>query len=177
MKNKFKLLFWLFLTITVMLPMGMYHGFWCDFKVARPTGLRAIGHVNEVFDDTMVFENLSEKEGDENIAVLRLKLRYGDKNGESNMEFEISGSPSQGRITAGTYAVAKDAKGYLDYMDGVFGFAEIKAFGEAPFFVNHGEIKINESDRGKVKGYMNVTLVNGLGNKFKLHGDFVAMNQ
>lgn len=146
-----------------------------ELFLSEEHSLRATGHLNEIFKGVMRFETMSEKAANGNsFAVLRLRMDHESEHPEYAMEFVISDMNDLSAISAGTYRIAKDDYGLLSYIDGLFGFANIKDLGELPFFVHNGQITIVQSDAERIKGSMNVTMENNDGKKFQLSGDFIA---
>lgn len=81
------------------------------------------------------------------------------------------------RIGKGTYKVTSNINGFLNYFDGVFGFANISAFGESPFFAKTGSITIDSITDSKVKGNLEILFENPSGETMTVSGMFVAQNK
>lgn len=175
MLTSFKKAFWVVVPVVLLTSIRCTKSTQPELFSAQEHGLRATGHLNEKFKGTMHFETTSEKLGNGNsFAVLRLMMHNESANPEYAMEFMISDQNDLSAISAGTYGIAKDDYGLLNYVDGLFGFANIKGLGELPFFVHNGQITIIQSDSDRVKGSMHVTMENNNGQKFQLSGDFIA---
>ncbi len=108
-----------------------------------------------------------------------LKLYIEDENGASDhtVEFIISRAKSLGEIGPGKYRIAKDKDGFLNHIDGVFGFLDSKDSGGVPLFAHFGEITIAQLDADAVKGYMNIYFKNTIGDSIHVRGDFAALTR
>lgn len=108
-------------------------------------------------------------------SILKLHVKDDDMTSEDSLEFIISKKKSLGEIGPGNYRIAKDEDGFLNYIDGVFGFLDSKDSGELPFFAHFGEITITEFDNQAVNGFMDIYLKNTIGDTIQIRGDFVAL--
>lgn len=175
MIKTFKIALWIIAPVILISNINFDRGLSSEAVYSEECSLLAKGHMNEILTGVMEFETTSEKVGNGiSFSVLKLRLLNKQVNPEYTMEFLISKQNKTGQIPSGSYGIAKDDTGLLNYFDGVFGFANINSLGELPFFATNGEITIAHSDSESVLGSMNVTLKNNDGKKFVLSGDFIA---
>ena len=105
-----------------------------------------------------------------------LKLHIEDQNAttEHSVKFIISKEKGLGEIGPGKYHVTKDKDGFLNYIDGVFGFLDSNDSGGLPFFAHFGEITIAQLDEEVVNGSMNIYFKNAVGASIHVRGDFAG---
>ena len=90
------------------------------------------------------------------------------------MDFLISKKNASHKISPGTYKVTNDSDGFLNYFEGIFGYANINESGEMPFFTNEGEIKIKYIDSKTVHGFLKLYLDNANNESIHIEGNFIA---
>ena len=110
-------------------------------------------------------------------SILKLYIEDDNVASEHSVEFIISRANSLGEIGPGKYRIAKDKDGFLNHIDGVFGFLDGKDSGALPLFAHFGEITIVQRDADSVKGYMNIYFKNSIGDAIHVSGDFAARPQ
>lgn len=171
------------ISTVLLLPLFLFSGIKVDNEVYSPSNvlligeydLQSTGNLNKNFTGDITFETSIEKTSSgTSFSTLKLKLDDGKSNAEHMMQFLISKENSSNKMALGTYKVTKDDDGFLNYFDGVFGFANIKALGELPLFAQNGEIKIRYIDAKTVRGYMRIDLHNANGKSIHLEGGFMA---
>lgn len=171
------------ISTVLLLPLFLFSGIKVDNKVYWPsdvllTGeydLQSTGNLNKNLTGNITFETSIEKTSSgTSFSTLKLKLDDDKSNTEHMMQFLISKENSSNEIALGTYIITKDTDGFLNYFDGVFGFANIEALGEFPLFAQNGEIKIRYLDAKTVRGYMRIDLRNANGKSIHLEGGFMA---
>lgn len=138
--------------------------------------LQSTGNLSQFLDGKMNFESTIEIDRNSNTtSILKLKLDGDDNDLTHSMEFLISKENTNEQISKGSYLISQDPIGFLKNFDGVFGFANINALGELPFFAKSGEVRIDFVDDFTVKGMLNVSLRNANGKSINIEGDFVAL--
>ncbi len=146
-----------------------------DVLLVGEYNLQSTGNLNKNLRGTITFETSIEKTNSGTpFSTLKLKLDDVTSNTQHMMEFLISKENSSNEIPLGTYKVTKDIDGFLNYFDGVFGFANIKTLGEFPLFAQNGEIKIRYLDTKTAQGYIRMNLRNANGKSIHLKGSFLA---
>jgi hypothetical protein len=108
-------------------------------------------------------------------SILKLHIENDNLASEHDMEFVISREKNLGGVRPGAYKIAKDKDGFLNHIDGVFGFLDSKNSGALPFFAHFGEITLAEVDEGAVNGYMNIHFKDTNGSSIHVKGDFAAL--
>lgn len=108
-------------------------------------------------------------------STLKLNLKNHENQQVHSMQFLISKeNMGEQQITTGAYKVANDIDGFINCFDGVFGFANIRSFGELPFFANSGKIRIEYINQDVLKGTIVVAMNNAKNKKINIQGNFTA---
>lgn len=137
--------------------------------------LKSSGDFNNELKGHINFETSKEKSANgKKFSTLKLSMKNEDKSPKHSLEFLISKQNSDQYIPIGSYSIAKDIDGFLNYFDGVFGFANIKDLGEAPLFAHKGKIIIGHFDDNSLSGLLTVDLQSSVGKRVYLTGSFVA---
>lgn len=124
------------------------------------------------------FETALETAGDGTpFATLKLNLKGDDRESNHDLGFLISQQDRSEPLTTGTYRVANRIEGFLNHFDGVFGFANVKKWGELPFFAQSGRISIRSLKGDYLQGSMEIVLRNANGKRINLRGNFTAIRQ
>ena len=110
-------------------------------------------------------------------STLSLKFDNTALNNQHNIEFLITKQNQSQIISLGKYEVVEDIEGLLDGFDGVFGYANIKALGEEPFFTKKGNVIITEFSDNGIQGYVDVTLYREKGKTIYINGRFNAVGK
>ncbi len=108
-------------------------------------------------------------------ATLKLNLESSSKDRRHSMGFLISKQDRAKPIGAGTYRISRDIDGFLNRFDGVFGFANIEADGELPYFATRGKVGILRLTKNKLRGSIDIELENANGKQLIIRGDFTAV--
>lgn len=138
--------------------------------------LLASGNLNQELKGAISFKTKIHTTAYGNpFSTLELKLNNDEDNARHSMGFLISEKNQAREISVGSYAVAGNIEGFLNNFDGVFGFANVDAMGELPFFAQKGRIVITDITDDILKGKMEITLHNSKGKLFKIKGDFRAV--
>lgn len=133
------------------------------------------GNLNNRLSGVVYFETAVETTSKGiSFSTLKLKLDHKEPVLPHSMEFLISKENTSARLAAGTYKVSGNQDGFLNYFDGVFGFANINALGELPLFAKDGEVQIDYLDDTTVKGALNITMSNTIGKTVQIRGNFAA---
>lgn len=77
-------------------------------------------------------------------------------------------------VPLGSFAVARRISGFMEDFDGVFGYANIEALGELPYFTHYGSITIERVSDAEIGGYADLTFRSPEGSLFNLKGGFMA---
>ncbi len=138
--------------------------------------IKSSGDFNKELKGYINFETSKEKSANgKNFSTLKLDLKNEDKSPKHSLEFLISKQNQDKHIpVVGSYSIVKDIDGFLNYFDGVFGFANIRDLGEAPLFAHKGKITIDHFDDNCLSGLLTVNLQNSGGKRIYLTGSFVA---
>ncbi len=137
--------------------------------------LQVRGNLNQELKGVVSFEtNIKAAADGTPFSTLELKLSNSSYRVRHSMGFLISRQNRSHEITVGTYRVAENIDGFLNDFDGVFGFANLDAMGELPFFAQKGKIIITRLTEDTLEGSMVVTLYNSNGKLIKVNGNFTA---
>ncbi|WP_394747793.1 hypothetical protein [Spongiimicrobium salis] len=135
--------------------------------------LKATGDLEEDLVGDFDFETAT-KIANDGTKFSTLVLRLENNKLDHAVEFLISKKDMEANAFKGTYEVSENINGFLNYFDGVFGYADIDALGELPFFASKGRISIQEIDKDMLSGTLSVTLRNAKGEMINLVGSFAA---
>jgi len=137
--------------------------------------LRISGNINNNLSGMVNFETAIQTTS-KGISFSTLKLKLNDDEGllPHSIEFLISKENTKDVLPVGTYNISRDQEGFLNYFDGVFGFANINALGESPLFAKSGEIQIDYLDDNTVKGTLGIAMGNTEGRYIQIQGHFRA---
>lgn len=111
----------------------------------------------------------------EKYAILKLNLSDTKSINGHSFGFLISRPILSAKlIGVGDYKITSNINGFLDYFEGVFGFANVNAFGETPYFAKSGSISIDDIEQSRIKGYLNIAFENSNGEVMSVSGKFDA---
>lgn len=137
--------------------------------------LRISGNLNDNLNGRVNFETAIETTSKGiSFSTLRLKLNDDEDFLPHSIEFLISKANTKDLLPVGTYKISRNQEGFLNYFDGVFGFANINALGESPLFAKSGEIRIDYLDDNTVKGTLSISMGNTMGRHIQIQGHFRA---
>ncbi len=137
--------------------------------------IKSSGDFNKELKGYINFETSKERSANgKNFSTLKLYLKNEDKSPKHSLEFLISKQNQDKYIPVGSYSIVKDIDGFLNYFDGVFGFANIRDLGEAPLFAHKGKITIDHFDDNSLSGLLTVNLQSSGGKRIYVTGSFVA---
>ncbi|MGB5819106.1 MAG: hypothetical protein WBG90_06440 [Saonia sp.] len=140
--------------------------------------IKLTGDFNSKLKGKIYFETATETSSNgTSYATLKLDLRNKEKDFQHSMGFLVSKQGESKKIALGRYKVAKDIDGFLNYFDGVFGFANVKRMGELPFFADKGVLAITYLDKHTMSGNIKVNLKNSKGQRVYMSGNFIALKQ
>lgn len=177
----------------VLLKIGLLslYGIFCAFLISEAKvnskavpnpeshgkyAIQSTGNLDQNLAGDVHFETSFETDKNRNsTSILKLKLACEDNALEHTIEFLIAKDNTSNQISKGSYLITPENGGFIKNFDGVFGFANINALGELPFFAKSGEVRIDFADDVTVIGTLNVSLRNANGKSIKLAGDFVAL--
>lgn len=137
--------------------------------------LQSGSNYNNNFMGDIIFETAIKKTSSgKSFSILKLELKGDKYTTDHTMRFLISKENQTNKIRQGTYKVNKDIDGFLNYFDGVFGFANIKSMGELPLFAENGKIIISYVDDEVVEGIIQIDLYNKNKKSIHIEGAFIA---
>lgn len=110
-------------------------------------------------------------------TILKLSLNECQELPGHSLGFFLSKHYRLTKIGNGRHEISGNIEGFLNYFDGVFGFANINEFGELPFFAKNGSITIDNLDDKKLKGSINVVFENTNEGSFEITGNFIALKK
>lgn len=171
-----KIGFWVLLPLFLFSNMGVAYELPMDPAVINGNyRLRATGTFNNVLSGHIVFnEKVDSIAKGKRVTHLELKLDHAQNTSEHHMGFVISKELSGSGNLVGYYDVKAKVAGFSNNVDGVFGFADIDALGEQPFFTNNGTVHITDVVDGLLHGEVNIRLRNFEGKSIDLSGSFIA---
>lgn len=168
--------------VWVFVPMIFISGTKLNYKTLEENNLfygeyafQVSGSLNQNLVGAINFETTTKTTVNGVIfSTVQLILDNDYQNVSHSMEFIISKENVSGQISNGSYEVSRDFDGFLNYSDGVFGFANIDTLGELPFFTKNGKIEIEYLSDTILVGTLQVRLRNANNELINLKGDFVA---
>ncbi len=155
---------------------GTWDSYNKDNEAATIDTLRISGDFNMALKGEVYFETALETASD-GTPFSTLKLNLKNHKESHSLGFFISKQNHSKQITMGTYKVLEHIDGFLNYFDGVFGFAHIKELGELPFFAHKGKITIFHVGKDSLRGQLAVVLENPNGQRIDVTGNFTALKQ
>lgn len=172
LSNRFQLFFW------AIVPFIFVSGGVATNADDASTGryvLKATGDFSNDLYGAIDFETFLEKGINGDIfSTLKLNFKYPKNTQNNAFEFLISKPHKEVKIATGSYGIAKDINGFLNCFDGAFGFANIKEFGEVPFFTTKGRITLTQVSSDHLSGNIAVYLKNAEGKTIYVSGSFDA---
>ena len=75
----------------------------------------------------------------------------------------------------GKYKVTENIEGFLNSFEGVFGYVNMNALSERPFFSNKGSVIVRQHTKNDLRGTINVAFVGDNGERMLIKGDFHAV--
>ena len=111
------------------------------------------------------------------LNVLKINFKDTAINEGLNMEFLISLRSDAQSISEGKYYVNRYISGFVSEFNGVFGYANLNALGEDPYFSKTGHLNITSKSDELLQGTMKVTLEDVAGKKLQLKGSFKALRE
>lgn len=137
--------------------------------------LKARGDLRTQLQGEVSFESVLEEQAyGRKYAVLKLHLTNAGTETPHSFGFLISREATSSPFTVGTYKIARNIHGFLDYFDGVFGFANISSLGEQPLFTSQGWVTIEQIDAEALAGTLTISMLNEHGKSLDISGDFRA---
>ncbi|MGB5269960.1 hypothetical protein [Eudoraea sp.] len=110
-------------------------------------------------------------------TILKLNLSDGQEFPGHSLGFFLSKPYQSLKIADGRHKISGNIEGFLNYFDGVFGFANINQFGESPFFAKNGAITIDKVDDNILQGGINVVFENPNKGSIEINGNFNALKK
>lgn len=170
------------IVLWVLVPTLFISGTKLDNELSLPAlidedyTIQITGNLNNNLSGEVDFETAIEKTSKGiSFSTLKLKLDNIESALPHSMEFLISKENTTDLLPSGTYEVSLKEEGFLNYFDGVFGFANINAMGELPLFAQSGEIQIDYLDKTTVKGSLSIQMSNTIGKAVQIKGNFIAI--
>lgn len=170
-----KLGLWIFVPTLFISGTKLNNELYSKTLVKEDYTMQITGNVNHDLSGVIDFETAVETTSKGILfSTLKLKLDNNEQVLPHSIEFLISREITAELLPVGTYKVSKEREGFLNYFDGVFGFANINALGELPLFAESGEIEIHYLDKTTVKGKLNIQMSNTIGRSVRIKGDFTS---
>ncbi len=167
--------------LLALLPLFLISNYQVDVPLGNPDvlegkyTLHSTGVVNTVLKGKVEFEtSIKEANNGTPLSTLVLKLENSEDAHQHAMEFLISKQDMAQGLSVGTYKVAKDIEGFMDSFDGIFGYANFKAFGELPFFAKEGTITISGLHDNFLQGFLDIAMYDPDGKEITISGSFMA---
>jgi len=113
----------------------------------------------------------------EEYTTLKLSLTDGKQLPGHSLGFFLSKHNQFVEIGNGRHEISGNIEGFLNYFDGVFGFANVNEFGELPFFARNGAVTIDNIEDKILKGSINVVFENINEESIAITGNFVALRR
>lgn len=146
-----------------------------ELTVYKDYQIQVSGSLNKSFNGNLEFETAIETTSKGiSVSTLKLKLINKDTTLPHTIEFLVARENMEMILPKGSYTVARNDEGLLNYFDGVFGVANINALGELPLFAKSGRIQIDFLDENSLKGTLNVKLKNSVGKSIHVKGNFAT---
>lgn len=123
--------------------------------------------------ETSIERSLNGKE----YTILKLFLDDGHELPVNSLGFFLSKQYESMKIGLGRHKISENIEGFLNYYDGVFGFANINELGELPFFAKNGTITIDNIDDKILKGSIDVFFENPDDEIVGINGKFIAFKK
>lgn len=111
------------------------------------------------------------------LNVLKINFQETALEQGLNMEFLISLRSDEEPIKEGKYYVNRYISGFIGGFNGVFGYANLHANGEEPYFSKMGHLNITSKNDDMLQGTMEVILEDIAGEKLELQGSFKALRE
>ncbi len=111
------------------------------------------------------------------LSVLKLNFKETGMSQGSPIQFLISVNTATDDIKEGKYLISRYISGFASEFNGVFGYANLGALGEQPYFSRTGHLLITQKQEELVEGLLEVTLEDVEGHKLKLEGSFSALRE
>lgn len=129
-------------------------------------------------EGTLNFETAIERSSNgKEYSVLKLFLNDGQELPVHSLGFFLSKQYQSMKIGDGRYEISENIEGFLNYFDGVFGFANINEFGELPFFAKNGAVTIDNIKDKILEGSINVVFENINKESVAVTGNFIALRR
>tara|TARA_R110002051_G_scaffold301461_2_gene369339 strand:+ start:9655 stop:10200 length:546 start_codon:yes stop_codon:yes gene_type:complete len=136
--------------------------------------LQISGNYNKVIKGEMCFESSYETTNrGVTFSTLRLELEDTKNNKFSLL---ISKENSLEPISLGTYRITNERTGSMNYFDGAFGYLNVLASDELPFYTENGKIVITKINGKVIEGFIKLSLENFNQKKINISGNFIASN-
>lgn len=124
-----------------------------------------------------VFFGTSTESTNEGISYASLSLEFLNQDGmESHaIKIIISKHTQLQTFKTGQYHVTENIEGFLNRSEGVFGYVNINALSEQPFFSNKGAVVVQQITKNEVRGNINVAFASNNGERILIKGEFHAV--
>lgn len=137
--------------------------------------LSATGAFDKVLIGHIVFDKkVASISGGKQLVRIELKLDHSEATTDHSMGFLLAKHADDPDDLKGNYEVSARAAGLSANSEGAFGFADLNALGEQPFFADYGFVHISVSDNQLLHGDLNITLRNFEGKTIEISGSFIA---
>lgn len=137
--------------------------------------LAATGAFDKVLIGHIVFDKeVDSISGGKQLVKIELQLDHIEATTAHSMGFLLTKHADGSDDLKGNYEVSAKAGGFSANVEGVFGFADINALGEQPFFADYGSVQISSLNDKLLHGDLNITLRSFEGKTIDITGSFIA---
>lgn len=137
--------------------------------------LSATGAFDKILTGHIVFDKkVDSVSGGKQLVRIELKLDHSETTIGHSMGFLLAKHADDPNDLKGNYEVSAKAARLSANSEGAFGYADINALGEQPFFADYGFVHISAIDDKLLHGDLNMTLGNFEGQTIEISGSFIA---
>jgi len=136
----------------------------------------AEGAIEEALQGKVFFRTSTESTN-RGIAYSSLSLEFVNQEARDphSIQIIISKHKQLQTFKTGKYHVTENIEGFLNRFEGIFGYVNMNALSEQPFFSNKGTVVVEQISKNDVRGNINVAFMNNNGERIRIKGDFHAV--
>lgn len=136
--------------------------------------LNAYGVANQDICGSATFiEKVTQDRKGEESSQVWLKFDFSTTEDHNSIEIVLSNSQVKDIKVGKAYKFDNRSQTYADF-DGIYGFADIAAIDELPFFAERGTLTVKEMDGNVIQGELNAEFKNASKGKIIFKGSFNA---
>ena len=178
LKNRLKLGLWILLPLILL---SFISNRFADSPLPVDEGMYALSTIGanqlEITGDVGFQEDEIVSKNGNLLKILKINFNDATVKDGMDMQFMISLKSDAEAIQEGKYYVNRYISGFVGEFSGVFGYANMHAHGEEPYFSKMGHLDITSKSEDMVQGTMKVTMEDVAGEKLKFQGSFKAIRQ